>query len=243
VTDHDRRRQFATTRWSVVLAAGADTSSPGVHEALATLCETYWYPLYAFLRSRGYQPEAAQDLTQAFFTRLLEKHAIRHADPARGRFRSFLLASLKNFAANERDREIARKRGGGVPIVPLEIETAEGRFQMEPPSDETPERVFDRRWALTLLDRVMSRLQVETSRSGKPSQFDRLKTYLTGEQPQLSYAQTASELGMSEGAVKVAVHRLRKRFRDLVREEIAQTVSSPAEIEDELKHLWSSVGR
>jgi RNA polymerase sigma factor (sigma-70 family) len=243
VTDHDRRRQFATTRWSVVLAAGADTSSPGVHEALATLCETYWYPLYAFLRSRGYQPEAAQDLTQAFFTRLLEKHAIRHADPARGRFRSFLLASLKNFAANERDREIARKRGGGVPIVPLEIETAEGRFQMEPPSDETPERVFDRRWALTLLDRVMSRLQAETSRSGKPSQFDRLKTYLTGEQPQLSYAQTASELGMSEGAVKVAVHRLRKRFRDLVREEIAQTVSSPAEIEDELKHLWSSVGR
>ena len=189
------------------------------------------------------QPEAAQDLTQAFFTRLLEKHALRHADPARGRFRSFLLTSLKNFAANERDREIARKRGGGVPIVPLEIETAEGRFQMEPPSDETPERVFDRRWALTLLDRVMSRLEVETGRSGKPSQFDRLKTYLTGDQPQLSYAQTASELGMSEGAVKVAVHRLRKRFRDLVREEIAQTVSSPEEIEDELRHLWSSVGR
>ena len=243
MTDHGRRRHFATTRWSVVLAAGADTSSPGVHEALATLCETYWYPLYAFLRSRGYQPEAAQDLTQAFFTRLLEKHAIRHADPARGRFRSFLLASLKNFAANERDREIARKRGGGVPIVPLEIETAEGRFQMEPPSDETPERVFDRRWALTLLDRVMSRLQAETGRSGKPSQFDRLKTYLTGDQPQLSYAQTGSELGMSEGAVKVAVHRLRKRFRDLVREEIAQTVSSPEDIEDELRHLWSSVGR
>jgi RNA polymerase sigma factor (sigma-70 family) len=243
VTDHGRRRHFATTRWSVVLAAGADASSPGVREALATLCETYWYPLYAFLRSRGYQPEAAQDLTQAFFTRLLEKHAIRHADPARGRFRSFLLASLKNFAANERDREIAGKRGGGVPIVPLEIETAEGRFQMEPPSDETPERVFDRRWALTLLDRVMSRLQAETSRGGKSSQFDRLKTYLTGDQPQLSYAQTASELGMSEGAVKVAVHRLRKRFRDLVREEIAQTVSSPEQIEDELRHLWSSVGR
>jgi RNA polymerase sigma factor (sigma-70 family) len=243
VTDQGGGRHFATTRWSFVLAAGADTSSPGVQEALASLCETYWYPLYAFLRSRGYKPDDAQDLTQAFFARLLEKHAVRQADPARGRFRSFLLASLKNFTANERDREIARKRGGGVPIVSLEIETAEGRFQMEPPSDETPERVFDRRWALTLLDRVMSRLKAETGRSGKPSQFDRLKPYLTGDQPQLSYAQTASGLGMSEGAVKVAVHRLRKRFRDLVRDEIAQTVSSQEEIEDELRHLWSSVGR
>ena len=244
MTDHGRRGHFATTRWSVVLAAGADTSSPGVHQALATLCETYWYPLYGFLRSRGFSAEDAQDLTQAFFARLLEKHALRHADPSRGRFRSFLLASLKNFAANERDREIAGKRGGGAPMLSLEIESAEGRFQMEPPTDETPERVFDRRWALTLLDRVMLRLQAEiTARSEKSSAFDRLKTYLTGDQPQLSYAETASELGMSEGAVKVAVHRLRKRFRDLVRDEIAHTVSSPAEIEDELRHLWSSVGR
>jgi RNA polymerase sigma factor (sigma-70 family) len=243
VTDHGRRGRFATTRWSVVLAAGADTSSPGVHEALATLCETYWYPLYAFLRSRGYGELDAQDHTQAFFARLLEKHVIRHADPARGRFRWFLLASLKNFVANERDREIAGKRGGRVLLVSLEIESAEGRFQMEPPSDETPERVFDRRWALTLLDRVMSRLKAETERSGKPSQFDRLKTYLTDDHPQLSYAQTASDLGTSDGAVKVAVHRLRKRFRDLVRDEIAQTVSSPEEIEDELRHLRSSVGR
>jgi RNA polymerase sigma factor (sigma-70 family) len=214
-----------------------------VHEALATLCETYWYPLYAFLRSRNYSADDAQDLTQAFFARLLEKQTIRQADPARGRFRSFLLASLKNFAANEHDREIARKRGGDVAILSLEIETAEGRFQMELPSDETPERVFDRRWALTLLDRVMSRLKSETARSDKPSQFDRLKAYLTGDQPQLSYAETASHLGTSEGAVKVAVHRLRRRFRDLVRDEIAHTVSSPEEIEDELRHLWSSVGR
>ena len=244
MSDHGRRGHFATTRWSVVLAAGADTSSPGVHQALATLCETYWYPLYGFLRSRGFSAEDAQDLTQAFFARLLEKHALRHADPSRGRFRSFLLASLKNFAANERDREIAGKRGGGAPMLSLEIESAEGRFQMEPPTDETPERVFDRRWALTLLDRVMLRLQAEmTARSEKSSAFDRLKTYLTGDQPQLSYAETASELGMSEGAVKVAVHRLRKRFRDLVRDEIAHTVSSPEDIEDELRHLWSSVGR
>ena len=244
MTAEGRRGRFATTRWSLVLAAGAQGSSPDVHQALATLCETYWYPLYGFLRSRGYSAENAQDLTQAFFARLLEKHAVRHADPARGRFRSFLLASLRNFAANERDRDSAGKRGGGVPMLSLEIEHAEGRFQREPPTDETPERVFDRRWALTLLDRVMSRLQAEAAaRNDTHSPFDRLKTYLTGDEPQLSYAQTAFELGMSEGAVKVAVHRLRRRFRDLVRDEIAHTVSSPEEVEDELRHLWSAVGR
>lgn len=243
MTEHGRQGQFATTRWSVVLAAGANLSSAGAREALATLCETYWYPLYAFLRSRGYDAEDAQDLTQAFFARVLEKHTIGQADPARGRFRSFLLAALKNFAANEHDREITKKRGGGAPIVSLELEGAEGRFQLEPPSDETPERIFDRRWALTLLDRVMSRLKTEGPRAGRKSQFEGLKTYLTGDQPQLSYAQTASALGISEGAVKVAVHRLRRHFRDLVRDEIAQTVSSPEEIEDELRHLWSSVSR
>jgi RNA polymerase sigma factor (sigma-70 family) len=243
VTERSRRAHFATTRWSLVLAAGADVSSATAREALATLCETYWYPLYGFLRGRGYGVEDAQDLTQAFFTRVLEKHTIGHADPARGRFRSFLLMSLKNFAANEHDREIAKKRGGGVPIVPLEFEGAEGRFQMEPANDETPEKIFDRRWALTLLERVISRLKTEVAHSAKRSQFEDLKTYLTGDQPQLSYAQTAADLGMSEGAVKVAVHRLRRRFRDLVRDEIAHTVSSPEEIEDELRHLWSAVGR
>lgn len=237
------RRQFNTTRWSVVLAARADVSSPAAHQALATLCETYWYPLYAFLRSRGYHAEDAQDLTQAFFARMLEKHAINQADPARGRFRSFLLASLKHFAANERDRETAKKRGGATPIVSLEIEGAEGRFQMEPPTEETPERVFDRQWALTLLNRVMSRLEVGTTGSGRQAQFEHLKGYLTGEQPHLSYAETAAHLGMSEGAVKVAVHRLRRQFRELVRDEIAQTVESPEDVEDELRHLWSAVGR
>jgi len=243
VTEYSRRGRFATTRWSVVLAAGADMSSATAREALATLCETYWYPLYGFLRGRGHSAEDAQDLTQAFFARVLEKHTIGHADPARGRFRSFLLATLKNFAANEHDKEIARKRGGGVPIVSLELEGAEGRFQLEPANDETPEKVFDRRWAVTLLDRVLSRLKTEGARSGRQSQFEGLKTYLTGDQPQLSYAQTASDLGMSEGAVKVAVHRLRRQFRDLVRDEIAQTVSAPEEIEGELRHLWSAVGR
>lgn len=244
MTDRGGRGHFATTRWSLVLAAGADTSAPAAEEALATLCETYWYPLYAFLRGRGYSAENAQDLTQSFFARLLDKHALRHADPARGRFRSFLLTSLRNFAANERDREVAGKRGGGSIHLSLEFENAEGRLQTEPPSDETPERVFDRRWAVTLLNRVMSRLQGEmATRSDRASHFDRLKTYLTGDEPQLSYAQTASDLGMSEGAVKVSVHRLRKRFRDLVRDEIAQTVASPEDVQDELRHLWSSVGR
>jgi RNA polymerase sigma factor (sigma-70 family) len=242
VTDRGRAH-FATTRWSLVLAAGADVSSVEAHEALATLCETYWYPLYAFLRGRGSSVEDAQDLTQAFFARVLEKHAIRQADPARGRFRSFLLASLKNFAANERDRDIAKKRGGGVPVVSLEFESAEGRFQLEPASSETPEKIFDRRWALTLLDRVLSRLKAEMVSHGREAQFDRLKAYLTGDQPQLSYAETAADVGMSEGAVKVAVHRLRRHFRDLLRDEIAQTVSSPGEIDDELRHLWAAVGR
>ena len=227
-----------------MVAAGRADSSPAVHEAMATLCETYWYPLYAFLRARGYDAENAQDLTQAFFARLLEKGIIRHADPARGRFRSFLLASLRNFAANEHGRKVARKRGGGAPMLSLDMDTAEDRFQMEPATDETPERVFDRLWALTLLDQVMSRLQAETAaRGNKVSPFDRLKPYLTGDEPQLSYAQTASDLGMSEGAVKVAVHRLRRRFRELVRDEIAETVSSPEEVEVELRHLWSAVGR
>ena len=224
-----------------MLAAGGEPGSTGAREALATLCETYWYPLYAFLRSRGQSAENAEDLTQAFFARLLEKHAIERADPARGRFRSFLLASLKHFVANERDHDLAEKRGGGVLIMSLEFEAAEGRFQLEPSTDETPERSFDRRWALSLLDRVIARLEGEMVRGGKRAQFARLKTYLTGDAPHPSYAEVAGHLELSEGAVKVVVHRLRKRFRDLVHDEIAQTVSTPQEVADELQHLWSSV--
>ena len=224
-----------------MLRAGAGASVAGADEALASLCETYWYPLYAYLRSQGRSADEAQDLTQAFFARLLEKRSIRRADPTRGRFRSFLLTSLKNFAANERDRELASKRGGATQILSLELETADGRFQLEPPTDETPETIFDRRWAVTLLDRALVRLRAETARGGKPQQFDRLKAYLVGDQPQLTHAETGSLLGMSEGAVKVAVHRLRRQFGHVVRDEIAQTVSSPEEIDDELRHLWSAV--
>lgn len=225
----------------MVLAAGADVTSTGAREALTALCESYWYPLYAFLRSRGHPAQDAEDLTQAFFAQLLEKRTLRHADRGRGRFRSFLLTSLTNFAANERDKQAAQKRGGGVPAISLEFENAEGRFQLEPATDETPEKIFDKRWAITLLDRVFARLTAEMTGTGKESQFERLKTYLIGDQPQLSYAENASILGVSEGAIRVAVHRLRRRFRDLIRDEIAQTVSSPEEIEDELHHLWNAV--
>lgn len=235
--------KFATTRWSVVIAAGADTSSSDADEALATLCETYWFPLYGYLRNRGHGAEDAQDLTQAFFARLLEKHSISQADPARGRFRSFLLASLKHFAANERERSSAGKRGGGIPAISLGVADAEGRYQLEASTNETPERIFDRRWASTLLARALSRLEADTSEGGKRPLFEALRIYLTGDQPELTYAETAARLGMSEGAIKVAVHRLRRKFRDLVRDEIAQTVAAPEDIDDELRHLWSAVGR
>lgn len=224
-----------------MLEAGTGRSR-AADEALARLCETYWYPLYAFLRGRGHGADDAQDLIQAFIVHVLEKNMLGHADPSRGRFRSFLLTSLKNFAANEYHRAVAQRRGGATPVLSLELERAEGRFQLEPATDETPERVFDRRWALTLLDRVLTRLRDATSR-GHLEQFDRLSAYLTGEQPKQSYAQTAAALGMTEGAVKVAVHRLRRQFRDLVREEIADTVSTPEEVRDEIRHLWSAVSR
>jgi RNA polymerase sigma factor (sigma-70 family) len=242
VNRRGERHLFATTRWTLVLAAGEEPS-PEASAALTTLCETYWYPLYAFLRSRGHSPADAEDLTQAFFAVILEKQVIRQADPARGRFRSFLLKCLQNFAANTHARNTAGKRGGGVPALSLEFDQAERRWSVEPSSGESPERSFDRRWALALLDRVMSRLEAGAAGGGKHAQFEALKPYLTGDEPQLSYSATARALGMSEGAVKVAVHRLRRKFRDTVRDEIAQTVSSPAEIDDELRHLWSSVSR
>jgi RNA polymerase sigma factor (sigma-70 family) len=237
------RKLFATTQWSLVLAAGQQGPSGHAREALTALCEAYWYPLYAFLRGRGHSPADAEDLTQAFFALLLEKQVIRQADPARGRFRSFLLKALQNFAANRHISNTAAKRGGGVPILSLEFDQAEGRFCFEGSTAETPERAFDRRWALTLLDRVMSRLKDDAVQQRKEQQFDTLKPYLTGDEPRLSYADTASSLGVSEGAVKVSVHRLRRKFREILQDEISQTVSSHAEIEDELRHLWTSVGR
>jgi len=234
-------RQFATTRWSVVLAAG-ETTSPGSREALARLCETYWYPLYAFTRRWGHTADEAQDLTQEFFARLLEKHYLGDVNPERGRFRSFLLASLKHFLLNERDRVLAQKRGGGHAPIPLEVETAEGRYRLEPPDTATPETIYERRWALTLLDRAIGRLREEYARSDRERLFGQLQGCLTGQAATPKYAEVGAALNMSEGAVKVAVHRLRRRFGELLRDEIADTVAAPEDVEDEIRYLFKVLG-
>jgi RNA polymerase sigma factor (sigma-70 family) len=235
----DRRGRFATTRWSVVRAAGR-RSSPGSRQALSALCETYWYPLYAEARRKGLAPNDARDRVQAFFTLLLEKDGLASADEARGRFRSFLLAAFHHFLANEWDRQRARKRGGGRRIVSLDQSTGEDRLTHEPVHQQTPERIFDRRWALALIDRALGRLREECTRAGKAELFETLGSALVGDRG-ASYADLGQAMGMSEGAVKTAVHRLRARCAVLVRDEVAQTVSDPDEIDDELAHLFATL--
>ena len=225
---------FPTTRWTLVVAAG-DPQRKEAHEALASLCGSYWYPLYAYLRRRGYPADEAQDLTQEFFIRVLEGRYLDRADPKKGRFRSFLLTSLKFFVADEEERQRARKRGGGM-LVPLEFPAGEERYQREPGHDETPERIFERRWALSVLDRVVEKLRDEFVQHGRPDHFERLKVFLLG-RSDAPYATLAREMNTSEGALKVAIHRLRKRYRDLFRQEIADTVADPAEVESELRYL------
>jgi DNA-directed RNA polymerase specialized sigma24 family protein len=241
---HPKRHgpRFETTRWTLVLAAGG-AATPDSREALAALCEQYWYPLYAYLRRAGHTASDAEDLTQGFFLQLLEKNALRIVDRARGRFRSFLLAALKHFVANEWDRRRAKKRGGPHPPIALELSSGEQRYQLEPRDDSTPERLYDRQWALTVLDRTLDRLRAEFRTAGKEALFDRLSPYLTPDEVGPPYAETAAASGMTEGATKVAVHRLRRRYRDLLRIEIAQTVTSPEEIKAEISHLMSAVGR
>lgn len=226
--------QFPTTRWTLVLAAG-EPSRKEARSALVSLCENYWYPLYAYLRRRGYAPDRAQDLTQEFFTRVLEGRYIDRADPEKGRFRSFLLTSLKFFVADEEDHDRAQKRGGGA-VAPLEFSSGEERYQREPSHDETPERIFERRWALSVLDRVVERLRSEFVLHGRPEHFDRLKVFLVG-QSETPYSELAREMNTSEGAIKVSVHRLRKRYRVLFRQEIADTVADPTKVESELRFL------
>jgi len=232
--------QFPTTRWTLVVAAG-DPQRKDAQSALASLCENYWYPLYAYLRRRGYTADQAQDLTQEFFMRILEGRYLDRADPKKGRFRSFLLTSLKFFVADEGDRERAHKRGGGV-LVPLEFLSGEERYQREPADDETPERIFERRWVLSMLDRVVERLRNEFVRHGRTEHFERLKMFLLG-QSDAPYAALAREMNTSEGALKVAIHRLRKRYRDFFRQEIADTVADPAEVESELRYLAAVLTR
>ena len=236
---HDHPR-FATTRWTLVQAANGPTSDESL-AALASLCETYWYPLYAFVRRRGHDPESARDLTQAFFTRLLEKGYVQTADRSRGRFRSFLLTACGNFLNKEYEREQTLKRGGGKRPLSLDFETAEGRYLSEPGHAMTPERLFERRWALTLLDRVMALLADEYAQAGKRPLFERLKDTLAGETGGATHGEVAADLGMTEGAVKAAAHRLRQRFRARLRDEIGQVVAEPEEIDDEIRLLFGAL--
>lgn len=228
--------RFPTTSWSLVAASGEQLNAQARH-ALETLCERYWYPLYAFIRRQGYDVEKAHDLAQEFFVRIIEKHYMQTADPLRGRFRTFLLASLKHFLNNEADREQAQKRGGGNTLLPIELGSAEDSYRLEPAHDVTPEKIFERSWALTLLETVMSQLQQEFAKAGKATQFDRLKPLLVGDGIRTPYSQIAVELGMSEGAVKVAIHRSRRRFRELLRAEIAETVANEDEVDEEIRYL------
>jgi RNA polymerase sigma factor (sigma-70 family) len=232
--------QFPTTRWTLVVAAGGPHRKDA-RSALVSLCENYWYPLYAYLRRRGYLAEQAQDLTQEFFIRVLEGRYLDRADPEKGRFRSFILTSLKFFVADEEDRQRAHKRGGGA-VVPLEFSSGEDRYQREPGHHETPERIFERRWALSVLDRVVENLRNEFVHHGRPEHFERLKVFLLG-QSHAPYAALAREMNTSEGALKVAIHRLRKRYRELLRQEITDTVADPAEVESELRFLAAVLTR
>ena len=235
-------RVFATTRWTVVLQAGGPTSD-GSAQALEHLCRIYWYPLYSFARRSGVPQHDAEDLTQSFFAYLLEKDVIARADRDRGRFRSFLLSSFKNFHANERARRGAFKRGGGRAIVSFDELQAENRYQHEPQNDLTPERLFDQKWAASLLDQVMQSLRVEYITLGKGALFDVLRGVIWGGNRQENgYAALAQKAGLTEGTFKVAVHRMRARFKECLRQEVAQTVATPGEVDDELRHLLASLG-
>jgi len=232
---------FLTTRWSMVAAAGR-VGTPEARAALSELCATYWYPLYAYVRRRGHGSDDAHDLTQAFFARLLEKNVVNAADPARGRFRAFLLASLKNFLANEWDRERTHKRGGGTATLSLDFEFADERFSREPASPLTPEMEYERNWALEVLERALARLESEYARRGKRALFATLKPALVAAEDELSRAVMGTALGMTEGAVKVALHRLRAAFRESLRQEIADTIGPGGDPEDELRNLITALG-
>jgi RNA polymerase sigma factor (sigma-70 family) len=230
-------RAFVTTQWSVVLAAQG--RSPAADAALETLCRTYWWPLYGFVRRNGYSPEEAQDLTQGFFALLLERRDLDVVRREKGRLRSYLLVSLKNFMAKARRRDLAIKRGEGRALVPLDELLARERAGAEPSDSLTADRIYERRWALTLLEQVLVRLENEYKSAGNAELFESLKEFLSDEPGRRSQAEIALQLGMTENAVKQAFHRLRRRYRELLRDEIAQTVAVPGDVEDELRHFIS----
>jgi RNA polymerase sigma factor (sigma-70 family) len=228
--------QFVTTHWSVILTAG-DDESPDALEALEGLCRTYWYPLYAFVRRSGHDPETARDLTQGFFERLIEKNYLKEVDRGKGRFRSFLLVALKHFLANEWDRQHTSRRGGKYRFVPFDGSWIDDCERRDARMALTPERLYERRWALTVLDTVKAKLAAESAAAGKSHLFETLQVYLTGEVEQAPYAQVAAQLNLSPDAVRKTVERLRRRYGELLRAEVAQTVGHSREIEDEIRHL------
>ncbi len=228
--------QFATTRWTLILSAAREAPTPRATAALAELCGLYWYPLYAFIRRRGHTAHEAEDLTQEFFLQLLATHSLAQVSPDKGRFRSFLLASVQHFLANAFDRARAQKRGGGQRPIALDAAQADRRYDLEPADELTPERLFERRWALTVLEQVLARLEREMGAEGKAEWFAALKVFLTGDGGG-TYAEVGVRLGQSAGAVKVAVHRLRRRYRQLLRDQIAHTVDDPSLIDEEIRYL------
>jgi len=233
------REIFATTRWTVVLAAGRK-ASPQSDQALEELCRTYWYPLYVYVRRQGHTREDAEDLTQAFFARFLERNYLEGLSSEKGKFRAFLLAALKHFLANEWDRAGRQKRGGGVTPLSLDWQNADTRYHIEPADSLSPDKLYDRAWAVTLLERVIIRLRDESAADSKSRLFEQLKPFLMVGKSAIPYAQAAAELDLTEGAVRVTVHRLRRRYRELLREEIAQTLSDPSQVEEEMQALFSA---
>ena len=242
MADTPRRASFPTTRITLIHAARSG-EGPQAQEALSALCLAYWYPIYAFVRRLGHSADEAEDLTQGFFTRVLQKGYLGDFQAERGRFRSFLLAALKHFIANERSSARALKRGGARPALPLDdlLHEAERRYSLEPRDSLTPERIFERQWAMAVLTRVFDQLQEEAVASGKRAQFDRLKGLLVGEDDDIGYRALAAELDTTEGALKTAIHRLRQRFKEQLREEISHTVSNPADVGDEVRYLLAAL--
>ena len=232
--------RFATTHWSVVLTAGRSDDQRS-REALTKLCRTYWYPLYAFVRRQGYGPEDAQDLTQAFLAHLLEHHALANVDRTKGKFRSFLLTCLRHFLADKWDSARAQKRGSGAVPIALDAASAETRYGLEVADPASPDKAFDRNWALALMEQVLAQLRAEQDAAGKQAQFALLQDCLMGEPGTPRYVELAAQLGVGEGAVKMAVSRLRRRYRDLLRQEIAHTVTGPAEVEEEISDLFAAL--
>jgi len=230
---------FATTRWTVVLAAGRGRT-PQADLALEELCRTYWYPLYAYVRRHGHTRADAEDLTQSFFARFLARNYLEGLRSERGKFRAFLLAALKHFLANEWDRANRQKRSGGVTPLSLDWQSGDTRYQIDPADNLSPDKLYDRAWAVTLLERVITRLRDENAAAGKSRLFERLKPFLMVGKSAIPYAQAADALELTEGAVRVAVHRLRRRYRELLREEIGQTLSDPAQVEEEIRALFGA---